>query len=92
MKYDLDDGLKINWQKPKETPVPILYYRVEYRNGSETLWHVDTPVPANRTSTRFIPKSISDNKFVKYYFRVRSYGQLSYSGYSEAVIIHFPSK
>ncbi|XP_067928805.1 uncharacterized protein [Watersipora subatra] len=91
VQHDGFGGVLVAWEPPLETPVPVLYYRIEYRNESHTEWLLDDPILANATSANLVPKNVEDD-VVKYYFRVRAYGLLSYSEYSEAVIIFLPQK
>lgn len=85
-------GVIISWQAPLLTDVPILYYRVEYKIGSEDQWNVDSPVLANHTSTTFTPENIDKDTVVKYYFRVRAYGLLAFGDNSNADMIFFPGR
>lgn len=84
-------GIIISWEAPELSAVPILYYRVEFREADKSIWLKDGPVLANITSVRFVPPPHEDPE-VKYYFRVRAYGLLSYSSYSDAAIIYYPRK
>ena len=84
--------MDITWDKPDTSKVPILYYVVEYRTEFDTEWNEGFPILENTTSTTFAAPHIEEGTVVKYYFRVRSFGLLAYSDYTEAVIIYFPSK
>lgn len=84
----MSGGIIISWKAPAISAVPVLCYRVEYTTD-RAQWIRHDPVLSNETSSRFQPpKPESSN--LKYYFRVRSYGKLSYSDNSEAPYIYYP--
>lgn len=91
VEHDLTGGIVISWKAPARSAVPVLCYRVEYSIDTST-WTRHDPVLSNQTSVRFQPASEEDTNNVKYYFRVRSYGKLSYSDNSEAPHIFYPRK
>lgn len=79
----------VTWDHPESSPVPILYYRIEYKSRDSS-WLPSDPILANHTSAKFTPPDVEDGEPVKYYFRLRAYGLLAYSDHTEAKILFLP--
>lgn len=90
VKHAADGQVSASWDPPTTSPVPILYYRVEYRSATSGQWTSGAPILANITHTSMLPDNVDNNKIEKYYFRARAYALLAYSDHSEAKILFLP--
>ena len=83
-------AVRASWSAVGESPVPVLYYVVEYKSASDSMWLSSDPVLSNGTELVLTLPIAASDQIQKYYFRVRAYGLLAYSDHTEAKIILLP--
>lgn len=73
------DGVRVHWQPPPNSSVPVMYYMVEYRKQGEQWGRSSDPIADGRTY--FLAKDIQPG--APYEFRVYAFTLTSFSEPSE---------